>query len=393
MNLTAVTVSTPVCSMMGVMPTVTVIIYSQQTIIDVLHGKTGSRTIRFRYTLLDKNNVTQGDITNLVLNARVSNNFLAEIKRTAVFELRDDGSINFLSDRIKPFCEVKMSDGGWVSFPLGVFLLSTPEKRADVTGLVTRRIEGYDQNQVLKDDRVTDRYLIPAGTNTISAVKTILDGAGINNQNLTPTNKTLPVDREWDPGTTKLQIVNELLASINYLSLYFDEDGVAVAKPYVSPANRAVEYTYRDDDTSVLFPEMEQVIDLFNVPNQWVLIVSEPDRSVLKSIYTNSNPDSPTSTVSRGRTIVDYRQVEAADQTTLDDLAARLAFEASQVYEHVRLETPIMPFHSHNDVIQLYYAKLGIAFKYSEQSWSFELRPGARHQHDIRRVVVSTTDP
>lgn len=359
--------------------------YTSDQVKRALHAP--SRALTFRYDLLGSDNKFKRTLDN-VLSASVSYNSLADIKRTGRFTLRDDGAINFLSDRIKPWARLRMPDGGWAEFALGVFVLSTPPRKVDSAGVVTREVEAYDQLQVLKDDKVSDRYTITAGTNYISAVKTLLDGAGVSSQNLTQTAKTLPADRDWPPGTDKLKVINGLLGAINYRSLFFDEDGQAIAQPYVSPQNRASEYTYRDDQDSVIFPDVEQALDLFAIPNQWVLVVSEADRPPLRSVYTNSNANSPTSTASRGRTIVDYRELqEAADQASLDAKAQRLAFEASQVYETVNFETALMPIHSDSDVYTLEFTALGLSAKYSEHSWSMDLMAGGKHKHQIRRVV------
>jgi hypothetical protein len=340
--------------------------------------------------LLSSTNAYKSALTN-VISGSVANNALAQIKRTARFTIRDDGIINFLSDRIKPYAQLLMTDGGYAEFPLGVFILSTPPRSTEPSGKIRREVEAYDQLQVLVDDVVDSRYSIASGVNYISGangIKAILDSAGITIQNLTSTTSVLPAARDWDPGTTKLQIINDLLGAINYRSLFFDEDGIAVAMPYVSPAGRASEYTYIDDSLSVIFPEVEQELDLFGIPNKWTLVVSEPDRSVLTSTYTNSNASSLTSTVSRGRTISKYLpNQEAADQTTLDALALRTAFEASQVFETVSFGTAIMPMHSDLDVFTLTFSALGISAKYSEVSWEFELKAGAQMKHRIRKVV------
>lgn len=376
-----------------------------------------NRQISFRYELLSNTNEFKGHLGN-VISAFISNSRLWTIKRTARFQLRDDGSVDFLRDRIRPYCRIwvppgrktcgttthflqaqypvtqtditqeQPEQGGWAEFPLGVFVLSTPPRKAEAAGVIIRYVDAYDQLQVLVDDKTDDRHTITAGTNYITAVKGLLDGAGILSQNLAPTALTLPVDLDWPPGTMKLDIIDQLLMSINYTSLWFDENGQAVTQPYISPASRPSEYTYRDDDQSVIFAGLEQGLDLFEVPNKWVLVCSEPDRDPLVSVYTNSNPASPTSTYNRGRTIVDYRpSQQAADQASLDALAARVAYEASQVYEHVTFETAIMPQHSDSDVYTLVFSQLGLRAKYSETSWSMELRAGARMIHEARRVV------
>ncbi|MGG4499025.1 hypothetical protein [Brevibacillus reuszeri] len=359
--------------------------YKTEQVIQALHAP--QRTFHFRYELLDSQNQVKATLLNIQA-ANIKYNALAQIKRTASFSLLDDGSINFLSDRIKPYALLRMPDGGWTEWPLGVFIPTTPPRKADPTGTIFRDVEAYDLLQVLVDDKVEDRYTVVAGKNYIAEIKVLLDSAGITAQNLTATTKTLPATRDWDPGTTKLQIINDLLGAINYRSLWFDENGIAIAQPYVAAAERASEYTYRDDDDSVIFPEAQQTLDLFSVPNKWVLVVSEADRPPLVSIYTNNNLGSPTSTISRGRTIVDYRRSqEAADQATLDARAQRIASEASQVYESVDFETAIMPMHSDMDCLTLEFSALGIADKYLESSWEFELSVGARMKHHIRKVV------
>jgi hypothetical protein len=359
--------------------------YTYKQVQSALHAP--NRRLSFRYDLLDKNNNFIRRLDN-VISASVSHQALANIKRTARFAIADSGDINYLTDRIKPWVLLKMPDGGYAEFPLGVFLLSTPPRKVNAAGAVTRDIEAYDQTQVLLDDKVTARYTIAAGTEYIAAISAILTDAGIALQNITPSDKVLPADKDWPPGTPKLQIINNLTSAINYRAIWFDENGYAVVEPYRSLAMQASEYTYKDDDESVIFPEVEQSLDLFSVANAWVLVVSEPDQPPLVSTYTNASPTSPTSTINRGRVIVDYREYEeAADQATLNARAVRLAEEASQVYEHVTMETAIMPMHSHADVLTLEFSRLGISAKYGEVGWSMELKAGAKMQHNIRKVV------
>lgn len=359
-------------------------IYTTFQVDNALHS--ASREIHFRYDLLDKTNNFKKTLTT-VEKGHIDNNCLANIKRTATFSMLEDNDVNFLRDRIQPFLLLKMFDGNFVSFPLGVFLLSSPKRKTDIALNVLREITAYDQLQILTDDKVTDRYTVTAGTNYITAIQTILTGAGITSQNLTATTSTLPTALDWAPGTDKLTIINALLGAINFWSLYFDAYGVAVARPYILPSVRASDYSYKNDSLSVTFPEMEQDIDLFSVPNKWVMTVTEPDRNVLTSTYTNANISSPTSTVNRGRTIVSFLTGTAVDQTTLNAAVQRQAFNDSQVYETVDFETAIMPMHAENDMLNLVFSPLGISTLYDELSWGFDLKAGSRMKHHIRKVV------
>lgn len=359
--------------------------YGNQAVIDALTGKYGPRVIDFRFDRLDANNNLIEPITTMV-SCSVANNSLADIKRTATFVLRDTSSINYSHDRIKPWVRLKQRDGGWVEWPQGVFLLSTPARKLDANGItVNREVTAYDQLQVLADDKVLTRYTVPAGSVYTAVIATIVAAYNVN---ITPSAATVPTDLDYDPGTTKLAILNDLLGAINYESVTFDENGVLIARPYVTPMVRPSEYTYATDANSVITDEIDDTLDLFSVPNVFVRTVSEPDQTVLTSTYTNSNPLSPTSTVSRGRSIVDFQTVSnAPDQPTLDAQTQRDAFAASQVYEVVAFKTAIMPMHSNGDVLSLSVGGLGLGDKYGETAWAFDMVVGAQMTHSVRKVV------
>lgn len=366
--------------------------HTAQQIRDAISGRTGSRRWSFRYDLLDSANTFIQPLDGIVERCTISHDRFADIKRTAKLHIRDTGRINYLSDRIQPWARLHLPPYGnndWVEWPQGVFLLSTPVRSA-AQWAVTRQVEGYDLLQVYLDDKVSSRYTVaggdqPPAVKYTDAVSALLGSVA---KNITASAATLPVTREWDPGTSKLEIINNLLSGVNYESLWFDERGTAMVQPYVAPSLRPAEWTYADDENGLIIPQVDQELDLFNTPNQWTIVVSAPDRPVLTSTYTNSDPASPTSTVRRGRTIVDFRtEQDAADQETLDAKVARLAFEASQVYELLVFEAGAVPHHSGNDVCWVSYSPLAISAKFTSRSWEWELKAGQPMKHAMRRVV------
>jgi hypothetical protein len=490
-------------------------------ILAALRGVSGARRFTFRYELLNSANTKIADLDNVVA-CRLSQNWLADIKRKATFTVRDTGFIDFLSDRIKPFVRMHMPPWGpddWVEWPQGVFLLASPSRSVDESGVVIREVEAYDQLQVFADDLVSARYTVtpsvtqtedfedatftwgwtgtwtrqagtthagtyaykaatvghnqtstailtlPAGATTMRvwvkvsseedydffrirspggavlyensgnvnwvqvtvnvtgmasvffeydkdvSVTELSDTAWIDDieidvssirytdvvstllgsvpKNIVPHAALVTTAREWEPGTSKLSIINQLLSAINYESLSFDEDGAALARPYTVPSSRPEEYVYADNAVSVMTPDVTQTLDLFSIPNRWTMVVSDPDRPALSSTYTNNNPASPTSVPRRQRTIVDFRtEQDAADQASLDARVARLAFEASQVYEAIEFETGLIPIHSGNDVYRITFSRLAIDAKYSEHTWEMDLAAAATMKHRARRVVT-----
>lgn len=361
--------------------------YTDAEVIDALSGRLGPRTMNYRYDRLDELN-TYLEPIDYVTSGKVSNNALAEIKRTAEFAILDRGGINFLKDRIRPWARLSMPDGGLVEWPLGVFLLSTPDRALSTRGTVTREVKAYDQLVLLRDDTVSTRYSFAEGVAYTDAMATLVGTVVGVTAAIVPSDLVTPSVLEWEPGTTKLRILNDILAGANYGSAWFDESGTLICQPYQSPSERASEYTYADGSTGVRVGDATQTLDLMGVPNKWTLVSGDPAGAPIVATYTNENPRSPTSTVSRGRTIAaPVETVEAADLATLEALAERRAFSASQIYEGLKFSTAAMPMHSNADVFTLTVPGLSIDGKFSEHSWTLELKAGASMEHVVRRVV------
>lgn len=74
--------------------------YTESEVKEALHAAV--RKLSFEYDLLDQNNNFLKQLVN-VQTASVSQEALNRIKRTARFTIVDDGEIDFLTDRIKPY--------------------------------------------------------------------------------------------------------------------------------------------------------------------------------------------------------------------------------------------------------------------------------------------------
>lgn len=211
--------------------------------------------------------------------------------------------------------------------------------------------------------------------------------------NITPSPKFIPsgTAKEWDAGTSKLSVINDILTTIAYETLSFDESGQVVIRPYTSPATLPAEFTYDESTASVTTPDKQQTLDLFKVPNRWIGVSSNPNTGVVFYSYpaiVNANPDSPTSYFARGRYITKVIQgVDAPDLVTLNAQVQAQAEQDSQVYEETTFKTPIMPIHTTRNLLYLGFPSLGINDKYEELSWSFELKAGATMTHTARKFI------
>ena len=344
-----------------------------------------SRSIKFRYDLLSKYEMKIGEISSV--KGSVSLNSLAEIKRTGRFTISevDAKDIDFLNDRLRPVVIIDDKE-----YRLGTFLLPSPTRKTQ-KGIITRDIEAYDVLQILKEDRITNRLFYKKGSRYEDIIRQMVNSAGIKNVLLEKTDSVLKRDREFEIGTSKLDVCNQLLQETNYTTLFTDENGVVKAKKYILPNARAIEISYlaNEFDITVRDSAVDEY-DLFNIPNVWVIIVSNGENEPMRAIYRNDNPADRTSTVARGRNIVDFREVsDIADQTTLNNYIKRVAYDSSNIFRKIQFETLINPVHGYGNCIYIEDKKLGIREKYIETMWEIPLEVGGRMKHAGRRIVLN----
>ena len=352
---------------------------------DIKRQLHSDRTISFRYDLLDFNNNRIGELTSK--GGSISFNSLAEIKRSGNFIILDEDykHVDWINSRIQPVMILNNEH----EFPLGVFLINSPSKKI-INGVIHREIEAYDASLILVEDKFENRFIVPKGANYVTAITQILNSAGILNVNIQNSDLVLNTAREWEIGTPKLEVVNQLLSEMNYTSLWVDEVGYFRADPYILPTFRDVEYEYRNNEISIIKRNTsEEEIDLFSVPNKFIVVATNPETDeAMVARYTNDNVDSPTSTLSRRRSIVDHRFInDIPNQATLEEYVRRIAYEATNVFGKFYFQTALMPHHSYSDCLYIVHDELDVEDKFIETGWDMELVAGGSMTHNCRRVI------
>jgi hypothetical protein len=352
-----------------------------KNIINMLHS---AREISFRYDLLNYEELKIGELTSS--GGNIGLNSLAQIKRKGNFKFKENElkDIDWLNDKIQPVFILNKR----YEFPLGVLMISSPTRTVGKKSIY-RDVECFDTSMVLLEDKFDTRYRILKDTNYTTAITQIINSAGILKINIPYLDAKIKTDKEFEIGTSKLDAVNDLLQEINYTSVWVDEMGNFTSNPYVLPNDREIEYVYKNDDMSVIIPgSSTEEIDLFDVPNKWVVVATNPETDPLVSRYVNQNGTSPTSITNRKRTIVDYREVDdIANQSILDEYTRRIAYEASNVYGKFVFSTALMPHHTYTDCLYCEHTGLGVRNKYIETSWEMDLKAGGRMSHSARRVI------
>jgi hypothetical protein len=250
---------------------------------------------------------------------------------TAADGLMTISQLALVSARVRPVLVID----GLPDIPLGVFLFSAAPEAWAGTGR-TYSAELLDRSTVLDQDSVDESYTVDATTPILQAVAAVIASAGESIDVDATVTDTLASPMVWEAGTSKLRIVNDLLAALNYNSLWVDGVGRFQATPYVVPAKRSLTYELLnrpreliDGADSIYSDEWSRDLDMFAVPNKVVAVQSGSDGApALVGEYTNTDPASPFSYPSRGRWITSVlTDVEVPDYSNeADPQAATVAF-------------------------------------------------------------------
>jgi len=313
----------------------------------------GARSTSFRFELLGHNPASgvesfaglldgvepQGGLLEWVSGAGVkkSGSLTVTDLLVAGAGLTRIADVDLVRTRIRPVMVVE----GLPEFPLSVYLVTASPESWSGTGR-TFQVELHDKCTVLEQDAVEVTFTASASVSVLSVVQDLVVSAGERISVDGADVRTLTTPLVWEAGTSKLRIVNDLLAALNYNSLWVDGLGSFRATPYVRPADRVTRYTMLNDESgeqlqrelvdgaeSIYSPDWSRDVDLYSIPNKVIAVAQgSGDEAPLSASVSNTDPVSPFSIAARGRTVVQIVSgVETPDFSGLaDPAAATLAF-------------------------------------------------------------------
>jgi hypothetical protein len=345
---------------------------------------TSNRSTRFRYDLYSRVEAPLGNLdgvekgsVDFVANASVKSGGSLEVVATGQ-------TVDWLNDRVRPVAIIE----GLPEIPLGMFLFSEAPEEWDDTG-ASRAVKLLDKTTILDQDAVDGTYSLDTGTVITTAVVTLITSTGETNIAVTPSAATLAAPLAWEAGTTKLRIVNDLLAVAGYFSLFCDGNGQYRGEPYIRPAARPIRYEFLDGATSIYSPEFVKDVDLFSIPNKFVAVGQGSGIvAALTSTATNTDPASPYSFGARGRWITKSATgVEAASQTVLDDYARRRLIELTSPTSSIEVEHALVPGLALNNAVRLRRVPAGVDARHVVSKMVIALDPLALVKSTLVEVV------
>lgn len=229
-------------------------------------------------------------------------------------------------------------DGYNDRFCLGTFLTQTPSdkyngKRSDIS------LDGYTPLIELKQDNPPLGYTVQKNTTIMDVVYRLCTEHMRAPVLEAKSDKALYNHFVANSDDTWFSYISDLIANANY-TFGLEPDGTVIFEPYIELSSMRPVWEFNDTNSSILLPEITNERDLFNVPNV-VEVIYSTDGEIYTSTAINDDPNSITSTVSRGR-IVRHRDTRpnisenmtgANAQAYLDAYAEKLLRNLSNI-EH-----------------------------------------------------------
>lgn len=257
--------------------------------------------------------------------------------------------------------------------PLGTVLVQTPSSSFDGK-IMDATMDAYTPLLELKEKSPPLGYTVRKGTRIMDAAYRIVrENARVpvnaieptyetnEDGELVDTSPTLQYDFVANTDDTWLSFVSDLIANAKY-ELALDESGYILFSPVQELESLQPVWTYDDDNSSILLPELTMNHDLFGIPNV-VEVVYSYGGDYKTAIARNEDPNSPVSIVSRGREIP-YRDPEPrlagyVTQEQIQDYANRLLRSLSTIEYTVSYSHGYCPVRL-GDCVRLNYTKAGI---------------------------------
>lgn len=329
---------------------------------------TASMQQTFKYYNVDEATWCDSSEINTITSCSISRDMEKDTLGSASIECT--GQLN--ESYIRIYLEA-IQNGTTYKFPLGTFLTQTVP--TNFNGKVNKvSIEAYTPLIELAEKMPPIGYTISKDTEAMEIISTLCDENLRAPVVITKSSDILGVNYTADIQDTWLTYLRSALTSLDYEFMLDEMGRVIFNKPQnISGVNPV--WTYSDDNSSILIPEISVNRDLYGIPNTVEVVYGGQYAKVV-----NDDENSPTSTINRGRTILlritDPNIIGAVTQETVLKYAKNALQKASSLEYTITYSHGYCPVRL-GDIVRLNYSRAGlnnITAKVTSQS--IECRPG-----------------
>lgn len=255
---------------------------------------------------------------------------------------------------------VVIQNGIQERYPFGTYLVQTPS--SNFNGKVkTVSMDVYTPLLELKESPPPIGYYVAKGENIMDVAYRLTREQARAPVVKSECETTLFYDFVADTSDTWLTFLSDLVSNAKY-TFALDEMGRILFSPKQDAASLQPVWTYDDDNSSILYPDISMDHDLYNIPNVVEVVYSNGEDHYYSKVV-NDDANSPISTVNRGREIV--RRVTDPDLIG-DPTANQIEEYARQLLRDLSsLEYTISYSHGYcpvriGDCVRLNYSRSGL---------------------------------
>ena len=279
----------------------------------------------FEYYIVDPNTWKDMEKLNNVKSCKINRDSDAETLGSATIDVTESVGECYIRVYL-----ITIQNGIKEKHPLGTFLVQTPSSNFDgKTRNVT--MDAYTPLLELKENPPPLGYSLLKGDNIMTKAYQLIREHARAPVVSTECDTKLYYDFVSNTDDTWLTFLKDLIANAKY-TLDLDELGRILFAPKQYANSLQPVWTYDDGNSSILYAEVSMDHDLYDIPNVVEVIYSNGKDSY-HAVAINDDPNSPTSTVSRGRLITRVvtnpdlsgdpteRQIEQYTEQLLRDLS------------------------------------------------------------------------
>lgn len=254
---------------------------------------------------------------------------------------------------------VTIQNGLTEKHPLGTFLVQTPASSFD--GKVQDvSMDAYTPLLELKENPPPIGYSQLKGENIMNIAYRLCRENARAPVVEPSCSTTLFYDFVAETSDTWLSFVSDLIANAKY-ELALDEMGRILFSPKQDTASLQPVWTYDDSNSSILYPDLTMNHDLYGIPNV-VEVVYSNGGTCYHSRIVNDDPNSPISTVRRGREVIhrvtDPDVIGNPTENQIDEYARQLLRELSSLEYTITYTHGYCPVRV-GDCVRINYARAG----------------------------------
>ena len=326
----------------------------------------------FEYYIVDPKTWKDIELIDTVKSSTIQRDAEAETLGSATIDMTESVGESYIRIYL-----ITIQNGLRERHPLGTFLVQTPSLSFNGR-LQNISVDAYTPLIELKESPPPLGYSILKNSNVMDFAYRLARERARAPVVKTECNTLLGMNFTASTDDTWLTFLSDLIANAKY-NFALDEMGRILLSPYQDTASLQPVWTYNDDNSSILYPEISVDRDLYGIPNV-VEVIHSNGAGYYFVRAVNDDPNSVTSTVSRGREII--HRVNNPDlvgkptESQVKDYANQLLRELSV------LEYTVTYTHGYcsvrlGDCVRLNYARAGITnIKAKVISQTIKCEPG-----------------